>query len=134
MYQADGPGEAVDRTASPGDRLVRDIRELAVQEAARFRGDLAESLRRAGVGAVLLAGAGVAVVLGLGSASAAVLSLAESDRTPRRAALLLAAGYLGTGVLLTVVGLTRLSAAGGRTSRLSAELRNLLAAVRTARR
>lgn len=130
VYQADEPA---DRAASPSDRLARDIRELAVQEAMRFRGDLAESARRAGVGAALLAGAGIAAVLGLGATSAAVLSLVDSALPARRSTAVLAAGYLGGAALLAVGGLMRLRAASGRTDRLTAELRNILAGVRAGR-
>ncbi|GIH01011.1 hypothetical protein Pma05_75830 [Plantactinospora mayteni] len=118
---------------APADRLAQDIAVLARRETARMRGDLAESVRRAGLGAALLVGGGIAAVLGLGSASAAALWLLDARQPPRRAAAVLAAGYLGTAAFLTVVGLVRLRSAGGRTGRLGTELRGVLAGVRAGR-
>ncbi|MFY1671477.1 phage holin family protein [Plantactinospora sp. WMMB334] len=131
VHRAD---DSLTGAAAPGDRLARDVRELAVQEAMRFRADLAESARRAGLGAALLAGAGIAALLGLGAASAAVLSLVDARLPARRSTAVLAAGYLGGAALLAVTGLTRLRAAGGRTDRVTTELRGIVAGVRAGRR
>ncbi|MEO3931070.1 phage holin family protein [Micromonosporaceae bacterium B7E4] len=133
MSEDDPTLEPATRDTAPADRLAQDIAALARRETARMRGDLAESVRRAGLGAALLAGGGIAAVLGLGSASAAALWLLDARLPPRRAVAVLAAGYLGTAAFLTLVGLVRLRSAGGRTSRLTAELRGVMAGVRAGR-
>lgn len=133
MSGTDRTLEPAIRDMAPADRLAQDIVALARRETTRLRGDLAESVRRAGLGVGLLVGGGIAAVLGLGSASTAALWLLDARLPPGRAAAVPAAGYLGTAAFLTVIGLLRLRSAGGRTSRLTAELRNVLAGVRAGR-
>lgn len=113
-----------------GDRLARDMSELARQELARLRAELVGSARRAGLGAGLLAVAGVAGVLGVASGSTAMLRLLESALSRRAAAVVLTGGYLAAAGVLTVVGLRRLRSAAGMPDRLTSEARQTVQAVR----
>ncbi|ROT28173.1 hypothetical protein EF879_21410 [Micromonospora sp. HM5-17] len=114
----------------PGDRLARDLADLARQEAMRLRGELFGSARRAGLGAGLLAGAGIATVLGIGAVSVLARRTLEARMPAGRAAAVLAAGYLGAAVLLAGAGVVRLHAAAGWSHRLAGDLRRAVAAVR----
>ncbi|GIG90460.1 phage holin family protein [Plantactinospora endophytica] len=127
-----GDGDAGRGTAgpAPGDRLARDLADLTRQEVTRLRGELFGSARRAGLGAALLAVAGLVTLLGLGAVSAMVRRTLEARMSPGRAAAVLAAGYLGSAVLLAGAGLLRLHAAAGWSSRLTGDLRRTVAAVR----
>ncbi|MEV0973284.1 phage holin family protein [Microtetraspora glauca] len=110
----DNPSQAEEDAAS---RLAADAAELVRQEITQLRAELAADTRRAGVGGGLLAAGGVFGLLAPHASSVALLRALESVMSPRRAALVLSAGYLTAGAVLTLSGVGRLRETGVVTRR-----------------
>jgi hypothetical protein len=124
-----GPAGGEARPAA-GDRLARDMADLARQEVSRLRAELFGSVRHAGLGAALVVAAGVAAVLGTAASSTAMLRLLESALPRRQAACALAGGYLAVAGVLAAAGMLRLKSAAGWSSRLTGDVRRTAAAAR----
>ncbi|WP_157545369.1 phage holin family protein [Microtetraspora fusca] len=108
-------------------RLAADAAGLVREEITRLRAELATDMRRAGVGGGLLAAGGVFGLLALHAGSVALLRALESVMPPRRAALVLATGYLTAGAALTLLGVGRLRETGVVTRRAVSQVKQEVA-------
>ncbi|GAA5199231.1 hypothetical protein GCM10023322_74430 [Rugosimonospora acidiphila] len=103
----------------PVARLANDFAAVGRQEAASLRDDTLSTLAGAASGTALLVAGGVAAALAVAMASTSVLRTLETRLSPRWAAAVLSAGYLGVAAGTVTAGVRELRAAGGGAERLT---------------
>jgi hypothetical protein len=92
-------------------RLTRDTAALVREQVEQLTRDLADTVRDAGAGAVLLAGAGTCGLLALAAAHQSALRALESMMPRPLAAMTLTAAYGGGAAALASAGLKKIKEA-----------------------
>jgi hypothetical protein len=108
------------------NRLADDFAAVGTQEAAALRHDALTTLSSAAGGTALLVTGGVSAALAVTMASSAGLRALETRLSPRWAAAVMAAGYLGVAAATVTAGVRQLRAAGGGAERMTDQVTNEL--------
>ena len=110
-------------TETAATRLTRDTAALVREQVEQLTRDLADTVRDAGAGAVLLAGAGTCGLLALAAAHQSALRTLESVMPRPLAAMTMTAAYGAGAAALATAGMKKIKEAADASTETLAENR-----------